>query len=238
MYPILFSIKGVNFYSYGLMVALSFLATASLMLYLAKKQKLYSLVLFDQLILLFFAGLIGARLLYFILYYNQFSHWYEIFYFWQGGMVSFGGFAGVLLLAAYFFRKNLLSWFDIIAVSFLLGLFFWRMGCFLAGDHPQVVSDSFLAIQGGFPSILLESLFGLLGLGIFYHLYQQLKSRPGLIFFMVMIYYGLLRMILDQFRIDPMIWGLRTGQLTGIALVIVGIIAIIILRRKDVGKNN
>lgn len=233
MHPILFSIGNINFYSYGLMAGIAFLAFSGITILLAKKQKLYFFQLFDRLIILFFAGLLGARLLYGFIYYDEFSNWYEIFYLWQGGMISYGGIFAVLFLAYFVFKENRLKWFDIFAVSFLLGVFFWRMGCFLAGDHPQVTSNAFYAINGEFPAILLESILGLIGFVLFYFLYKKIKIKPGLTFFMVLGYYGLVRAFVDNYRIDPMILGFRTGQIVGFILVVVEIIGIIIVGKRS-----
>lgn len=237
MHPILFTVGKVNFYSYGLMAGIAFLVFSAITINLAKKEKLYFNELFDRLIILFFGALIGARIIYAIVYYYQFSSWYEIFYFWQGGMVSFGGMLGVIILTLLMFKKDRFRWLDIFTVGFLAGLFFWRLGCFLAGDHLVVASNAFFAVNGLFPAILFESILGLIGFIIFYFLLFKLKKHPGMIFFMGIIYYGLVRIAVDNYRIDSMIMGLRTGQIAGIALVILGIIGIILIRKNHKFKG-
>jgi phosphatidylglycerol:prolipoprotein diacylglycerol transferase len=232
MRPILFTIGNVNFYSYGLMAGLAFLAFTMVVIYFAKLEKIYFNELFDRLIIMLFGALIGARVIYIIAYYYQFNNWYEIFYFWQGGLVSFGGMLGVIALTLILFKKDKFKWLDIFMLGFLAGLFFWRMGCFLAGDHPTVLSNVFFAINGFFPAILFESLLGLIGFIIFYFLYFKLRKNPGIIFFLGLCYYGAVRIFVDAFRVDAVYWNLKTGQLTGILLVIVGIIGIILTRKK------
>jgi len=227
MFPILFSIGKINFYSYGLMASIAFLATTGVTLLIAKKQNQYSDVLFDQLILVFIFALIGARLGYFILYSNQFLHWYEVFYPWQGALLSFGGIIGAIIGIIIIFNRNALKWLDIVGVSFLAGLFFWRMGCFLAGDHEQVASNAIWAINGQFPAILVEALSGLVGFSIFYFLYNKICKYYGMTFYLVIIYYGLVRLFVDGYRMDPMIYGLKTGQFTGLAFILIGLTAII-----------
>jgi len=236
LYPILFSIGKVNFYSYGLMAGLAFLATSLVITYYAKKEKLFFDELFDRLVICFIAALLIARLSYFIVYFNQFEHWYDFFTIWEVGMISYGGILGAFVSYAILFRKNMWQWLDYLAIAYLLGLFFWRIGCFLAGDHPQVAYNGFLAIKGEFPAILIESLSGLIGFIIISQAYKKLKIIHGLTFFVVILYYGIIRIIVDQFRLDPMLWGLRTGQIVGIAFAVMGIIGIIMLalkRRKN-----
>lgn len=237
MYPILFSIGNVHFYSYGFFAALAFVSGSIVIVNLALKKKIYYPELFDHLILLCVAAIIGARLSYFLIYNYQFTHWYEFFYIWNGGMISFGGMAGVLILAFFIFKKSIWQWLDIISLAFLSGLFFWRMGCFLTGDHPQIIYHGFLSINGEFPAILIESISGLVGFRIFNKLYKKTEKFYGLLFWLVMIYYGLVRIFVDGFRIDPMLIGLRSGQITGIVIVLLGIIGIIYTRRtKNVKK--
>lgn len=232
MRPVLFSIGNINFYSYGLMAGLAFLVFTIITLRLAKFEKIYFNELFDRLIVLLFGALIGARIVYIIAYYYQFNNWYEMFYFWQGGLVSFGGMFGVIVLTLVLFKKDKLKWLDIFMLGFLAGLFFWRMGCFLAGDHPTILSNSFFAINGFFPAILFESLLGLLGFTILYFLYFKLKKFPGIIFFLGICYYGAVRIFVDAFRVDAIYLGLKTGQITGIMLVIAGIVGIILINRR------
>ncbi|OGD65551.1 hypothetical protein A3F08_02670 [Candidatus Berkelbacteria bacterium RIFCSPHIGHO2_12_FULL_36_9] len=233
MYPILFSIGGVNFYSYGLLASIAFFSGALLIINLAKKNKLYYPQLFDHLLWLFLAALFGARLSYFIVYNNQFNYWYEFFYLWNGGMISYGGMLGVLLAAVYIFKKDRLKWLDIIGLAFLLGVFFWRIGCVLTGDHPQIPYSGFLSINGEFPAILIESLLGIIGFAIFFKLFDKLKKIPGLVFFQIILFYGLVRIFVDNFRIDPEMIGLSTGQVVGMLLVVAALIGIILIRKKS-----
>ena len=236
MYPILFSIGKINFYSYGLMAGIAFLASSLVIVAFAKKEKLFFEALFDRLIICFIAGIVVARLSYFIVYFNQFQHLYDFFTVWEVGMISYGGILGGLIAYILFFRKNLWRWLDFLAIGFTLGLFFWRMGCFLSGDHPQVNYTGLIAINGEFPAILIESLSGFLGFGIFTQIYKKIGKYCGITFFAVLAYYGFMRILVDHFRIDPLLWGLKTGQIVGIIFALVGIIGIIVLsikRRKN-----
>ena len=229
MYPVLFTIGSVNFYSYGLMASLAFLATLAITMKFAKDQNIYNEKILDKLLIMFLAGLIGARISYFIMYYNQFTNWYDVFIPWQGALISYGGIIGVIIAAFVIFKKETFKWLDMIAVGFMLGLFFWRMGCFLAGDHPQIASSAFYAIKGEFPAILIESISGLVGFILFYNIYPKLKANYGLIFFLVILFYGVIRVFVDNFRVDAIYFGLRSGQIVGIILAIIGAVGIIAL---------
>lgn len=229
MHPILFSIYKLNFYSYGLFAAISLIAAYFMMKYLAQKRKLPTDKLLDNVLWVFAMGVILARIVYFIVYYNQFQSFWQLFYIWQGGLVSFGGIIGGLIAFVFLFRKNLLKWLDILAVSFLLGLFFWRIGCTLAGDHPAIYSNLWFAINHQIPITIFESIAGLLGFLIAYYFFNR-KIITGIIFFATIGYYGLIRIIIDQWRLEnTIIYNLHWGQIMGIIMLIVSTLAIITL---------
>ena len=53
-----------------------------------------------------------------------------------------------------------------------------------------------------------------------------IKRIYGIIFSSTIFYYGLLRFIVDRWRIDPMVGNLTNGQVTGVVMMILGLIAI------------
>ena len=80
MYPILFNIGPVNFYSHGLLIALGALVGGGLIFYLAKRENLNRRHLIDLLLYSLVAGVLGARILYLILYYYQFANLKEMWF--------------------------------------------------------------------------------------------------------------------------------------------------------------
>jgi phosphatidylglycerol---prolipoprotein diacylglyceryl transferase len=231
MHPILFTIGGVNFYSYGFFVAMSFFVTYLVFLKLTIDKKFADKLLFEKMLMVLAAGIIGARIMYFILYHQEFSHWYDIFKLWQGGMVSFGGILGGIIAFGIIFKRKLWEYLDIFGVSFLAGAAVWRIGCFMAGDHQGIFSNSWYAINHQVPAILFEIAGSLLGFILFFVLYKKnIFKNFGYLFFSVWIWYGAERLIVDHFRLDPLIWGLRSGQIAGIVMMILGIIGIIYLK--------
>ncbi|MCL5795758.1 MAG: hypothetical protein M1338_05400, partial [Patescibacteria group bacterium] len=81
---------------------------------------------------------------------------------------------------------------------------------------------------------------GLAGFGLAYYVFKSIKLRAGIIFWSIFAYYGLLRIILDQWRFEnTSFWSLHSGQLTGILMVVVAAIAIVVMilydktRKKD-----
>jgi phosphatidylglycerol:prolipoprotein diacylglycerol transferase len=225
MYPILFSIGPLSFHSYGLFVALSFLVTIWIFYLLAKRKKLWEENIFERMIFVLIFVIVFARLAFFIAYYHDYySHWYEFFYIWQGGLVSYGGILGMILGFILFFRKNLLRYLDILAVSVLAGGIFWRIGGILAGSYETL---------SNFPSVWLEILFLAIGFGLFYFLYNKKILTSGKVFFLVLIYYGIIRLILDYWReYSHSLIDLNIGQWFGIVLIAMGAIGMIYFNPK------
>jgi phosphatidylglycerol:prolipoprotein diacylglycerol transferase len=83
-----------------------------------------------------FGAVAGARLLFVVTNLDQFSNVVEVFAWWKGGVVAYGGFLGGLAAAIAFCRFHhisLLAWADCVAPSLCLGLAITRVGCLLGG---------------------------------------------------------------------------------------------------------
>lgn len=230
MYPILFTINGINFYSYGFFVAMAFLTCYMVMEKMTIKKHLDVKFLFEKMLVVLFAGIIGARILYVILYYDQFLSLADIFKIWQGGMVSFGGILGGFVALIILFRKNLLPYLDAFGVAFIAAAAVWRIGCFMAGDHPQIYSDAWFAINHEAPAILMEIICSFIGFIIAYTIFCKNKLKTGYLFFLIFAWYGLTRIVVDQYRLDPVYMSLKSGQWAGIFMIIVALIGVILIK--------
>jgi phosphatidylglycerol:prolipoprotein diacylglycerol transferase len=137
MIPILFRFGPITIYSYGLMMALGFIAADLMVAAECRRLKITtdyasSLVLWAAI-----AGLIGARLWDVgdnFAYYMQ--HPVAIVFSgsgfaWYGGFV--GGFIAILLVARRY-GVRFLTTADMAAPAVLVGHAFGRMGCLLSGD--------------------------------------------------------------------------------------------------------
>ena len=92
MYPILLEFGIFKIFSYGLLVALGFLAAILLASSRAEEEGMEPQKIFDLCFYVMLSALLGARLLYVIVEYKYFlSAPLEIFKFWKGGLVFYGG---------------------------------------------------------------------------------------------------------------------------------------------------
>lgn len=246
MHPILFTIGKFNFYTHGILAVIGILLGAVIIYNLAKSKGLNREYLFDNIIFTVLFGIIGARIAYFIVYNNQFSGIKEIFYLWDGGLVSyggfvFGGFCFWLLIRNQ--REPLLEWFDIASVGFFLGLAIGRIGDIFAGEYNGVQMSSTLPILKNFslvPVSLFEAIlcFVIFLLAIFAIIRYTSKIPAGIVASLSIFAYSLIRFIFDFWRSETkIIAGLSYGQIFGL-LVALGSIAITIMilkvRRKTI----
>jgi phosphatidylglycerol---prolipoprotein diacylglyceryl transferase len=235
--------------AYGFMLAIGIV----LGIYLAKKEAIRSGV--DPQTIESFAfwvvvtSVLGSRFLYTFVEHGDhyWKHPIEFFYFHKGGLAFSGSLVTAIITAIVFSKKkNISIWklLDIITPPVSLGLFFGKMGCFLAGccygkvcdlpwgvafNHPQTLAE-----PRGIPLHPTQLYEGAAWLLLFFILYKyQLKNpKTGVVFALFALSYGVVRFILEYFRADPgHISGLTTAQFFNIPLVIAAI-ALLLARRR------
>jgi len=114
--------------------------------------------LFQAFLVTIGSGLVGARLLFVVLHWQNLDGWRAWLSVGRGGLVSYGGFLGGALGAFIFFRKHrvpVLKWTDIAAPSVASGIAVGRIGCYLYGcDFGMLLSSAapaWLKHLGTFP---------------------------------------------------------------------------------------
>ena len=155
MYPTLFTIGPFTVHSFGLCVALGFLAALHAMTRLARRGFVPGLPEegVSQLVICAMAGgAAGARFAYVC------EHWsvefagrpfVEVFRFDKGGLMFYGGLFGAIVVIALFSRAkkvSLIRVLDLCAAVLPLGHAFGRVGCFLNGCCFGRVCESALSV--------------------------------------------------------------------------------------------
>lgn len=241
MRPILIDIGGIEIPSYGVMLAVSFLAALWYVRRKAPGSGISPVVIETLAFYVMLGVVIGGRLLYVVFHWAQYQNdLLGAVRIWEGGMMFFGGFLGGFLLGALYMRKqkiSILKMSDLVAPSLGLGLFFTRIGCFLNGccfGKPSILpwavrfppdcvaGTSPIGTQPLHPAQLYESAFGL---ALFFFLNNRLRKslRAGTVFAQFLIFYGAFRFGVDLIRYYENSANYWINQIIAAGLIIAGI---------------
>ena len=230
-------------HTYGLLLALAFLAGLWVAARQAKRARLDANRVTDMAVWVLIAGLVGAKVLLLAVDFRFYSHNpRELLSIFQSGGVFYGGLIGGILVAWWYVRRHALpGWAtaDVLAPGVILGQAIGRLGCFAAGccygkptSVPWAVTftDVYAARTTGtpldtplHPSQLYESVlafllfFGLLWL-------SDRKRFPGQVVLTYTVGYSVIRFVLEFWRGD-----LDRGSFFGGALSTSQIIAIVLV---------
>lgn len=195
----------------------------------------------DISLIILISGFIGARLTHVI--FEQPDHYLhhpsEIFYFWQGGFVFYGG-ALLAYLCAYLYSRNLevtfWLWHDTLAPVLAFGYACGRLACFFAGccygkvcALPWATPLQQVDLHTGVASTVLRhptqlyaSLFEFANLG-FLLWYEKRKPQLGRVFLYWVIIHCLGRILMEAYRDDfrgPDVLGLSISALISVILLV------------------
>jgi phosphatidylglycerol:prolipoprotein diacylglycerol transferase len=251
MCPILFQLNGLTVYAYGSILALGFMVGMALILLKARKEGVSMERVVELFCLAILSALIGARGLHVLVNLPLFiEDPSKIFKVWEGGLVFYGGFLLAVLTAIGYMRWHRLPIWkmaDLFTPSIALGLFFARIGCFMAGccyggetslpwavtfTDPHSLARLHIPLH---PTQLYEAGSGLV---LFFFLIgmEKRRSYDGQIFWLFLLLYSLVRFLIEFVRDDPrgFLWGafLSTSQTIGICLAILSLFMLFYLRRR------
>tara|TARA_B100001250_G_scaffold261410_1_gene225186 strand:+ start:860 stop:1657 length:798 start_codon:yes stop_codon:yes gene_type:complete len=207
---------------------------------------------FDELITyLIISIILGGRLGY-VIFYNfdyYMNNPMDILKIWEGGMSFHGGLIGIII-ATYLFAKNnnikIFNLLDIVACVAPIGLFFGRVANFINGElygnpsnMPWSVVFPNVDNLPRHPSQLYEAflegivLFILLNLFIF-----NKKAISGLCSSLFLIFYGLFRIIGEQFREPDLHIGylfnlFSLGSVLSFVMIVVGAFILLSLKKNE-----
>lgn len=254
MNRVLISIGKINIYWYSFLIFISILIG----LYIVKKEVIKTKVNKDFIIDLIFylipVCIIGARIYYVIFKFSTFKdNPIDIFKIWEGGLAIYGGVIAGIIFSIYYCQKrkeNLLVTLDILSPCLVLGQSIGRWGNFFNSEaHGGITSlanleklhtPSFIIkgmyINGNYyiPTFLYESIWCFLVFLILRVIIKKDKYKTnGLIVCMYFILYSIGRFFIEGLREDSLyLFNFRISQIVSLALIIIGLIGLIILRKK------
>jgi len=204
----MFEISGITFYWYGLLIGLGI--WVAMKVALSNRGKILSADLEKAMLFAVVGGVIGARIYHVIDYWGRYYSMDVIkaFYLWEGGLAIWGAVAGGvigLLLYCYFNKLNFLEYLDVCITGLPLAQAIGRIGNYVNGE---------LYGKNGEPLYAYEAALNLSLFFVMNKLPLRYKKR-GVMSGMYFVGYGTIRIVLENFRPDEIIW-----RLSGIPVAI------------------
>jgi phosphatidylglycerol---prolipoprotein diacylglyceryl transferase len=257
VHPEIFQWGFIHIRSYGLLLAVAFLAGTWIGLREARRLGLDEDRLVTVILVSLITSVLGARALYVMEHVEVFRRgWVNALAIWEGGLTLYGGIvAGTVggLMTARRLGMPMWTVADALAPSIALGTMFGRVGCFLNGccyGRPTSLPwgvvyppESFAGLEFGptpiHPAQLYLALGGLLLFGLLWWLRRRL-TVPGQLFWLFIVLFTLIRVGLDFTRsYEPNTILTRLGsldvtesQFASLAMALFAALMIIRLRRE------
>lgn len=259
MRPTLISLGMLEFHAYTFMMAVAFLA--AVLLTVRENYKLerpYPVTPVGGL-WVYFGALIGARL-YWIAQYDALNHFYRAVFFWQGGLVFYGGLLGGVLGGVVYLKYKkapIVPMADMCAPYLALGHAIGRVGCFLNGccwgtptDLPwgirypkaswgayeQQVKDGLInshaAASLPVHPTQLYCAAGLLLIFFFLRYVYKRRRHTGFVMLLYLLLYGTLRFAVEFFRGDSPRPVLNMTVSQTVALVLIAVSGLVVCMLK------
>jgi phosphatidylglycerol:prolipoprotein diacylglycerol transferase len=233
VYPELFSlgpftlfsstIGPITVYTYGVLLAASYLLGLRLAMWRAKRWGLDASRVLDLGIYIIIAALVGAKLLLLVVEFDQFrSSPQELLTLARSGGVFYGGLLLAVAVAFWYIAKHRMPFWttcDVFAPGIALGHVTGRLGCLAAGccygrptDVPWAIvfTNPLAAANVGtplgiplHPTQIYEAGAALLILGIILATEQRGRRFAGRTFWSYMFLYAVSRYIIEIYRGDP-----------------------------------
>jgi phosphatidylglycerol---prolipoprotein diacylglyceryl transferase len=256
MYPELFHLSFLH--TYGVLVAVAFLAGLWVAARLGKREGLNPETLTNLVIYCALAAIGGAKLMMFIVDPRYRQNPAEIFSMdtLRAAGVFYGGLIAALAMAFWYIRRTgLPPWktADVCAPGIALGHGIGRLGCFSAGCcwgvechlpwavtfHSRVASE-IVGVPLGVPLHPTQLYEAFAEFAIFGLLYWRIGKphRPGEIISLYLIIYGLVRFVVEFFRYHEQgnLWGTPLDASQWISLGLCAAAAIWFLKHREPRK--
>ena len=257
--PEAFSLFGRPVMWYGVIISFAMILAVLYVLYRAKhNENIKQDDVFDHAIWAILFGVIGARLYYVIMEFDEYKGETVLetlknsIAIWEGGLAIYGGIiAGLIAIAvvSHFKKIKLGKTLDMVAPAVMIAQAIGRWGNFFNAEahggpttlpwRMGIRGDEFPTTAYVHPTFLYESLWNVLGF-ILINLFYKKKKYDGQIVVMYFTWYGFGRMIIEGLRTDSLYVGsFRISQVIGFlcfffgACFLTAMEIVLRLRKKD-----
>ncbi|MEG2881358.1 MAG: prolipoprotein diacylglyceryl transferase [Christensenella sp.] len=253
----LFGISGLDIAWYGILIACGIVAGVALAVHEAKRRGYTAELLVDFMILALPLAIIGARLYYVAFEWGYYSeHPEEIIAVWNGGIAIYGAIIGGVIAAIILskWRKFPLGrLLDVCAPGLILGQAIGRWGNFVNQEaFGQIVTNPNLQFfpyavfiserdtgtemiinQWVQATFFYESMWDI-AMMVLLLFYARRAKHDGNVFAMYLIGYGIGRFWIEGLRVSTLqVGGIAVSQLLSLVLIAVGLIYILVMRKKN-----
>lgn len=253
---IAFGFYGVDVHYYGIVMACSILLGVAVAKRICESfyKNIDTEVIYDISPIVILGAIIGARLYYCLLslkYYVLSP--LEIFMVWQGGLSIHGALIGGLLSGLWYAKRHNLPFLklcDIFTYGVVLGQALGRWGNFFNSEafgnptdlpwklYIPIYKRPLVFLQNDFfhPTFLYESLADILIFLVLFFIVRKLsKGKDGIIFFTYLILYSIVRILIEQIRIDSVLnlFNIPVAQLISLVLLVIGSVGVFVMSRKN-----
>jgi phosphatidylglycerol:prolipoprotein diacylglycerol transferase len=254
VYPELFSLGPITVYSYGVLLAASYLLGLRLAMTRARRWGLDANRVLDLGIYIIIAALVGAKLLLLVVDFDQFSRSpADLLTLARSGGVFYGGLIFAVAVAFWYIARHRMPFWttcDVFAPGIALGHVTGRLGCFAAGccygkqtdvSWAVVFTNPLAAANVGtplgiplHPTQLYEAGAELLILGLLLATERKGRLFAGRTFWLYMFLYAVSRFVIEIYRGDPrgMILGFSTSQFISLVLAPLSLVMLAWLARR------
>ena len=240
---IAFHIGSLPIYHYGILMGIAITIGITCSYFITKKfyPELNPDVIIDIAPYIIIFAILGARIYYCSFAYGYYlSHPLEIIQIWHGGISIHGGIIGGLIGGIIYAKKHnlpILKLCDIFSYGLILGQAIGRWGNFFNSEAFGLPTNNFVKlfipiydrpfgyIQYSYfhPTFLYESILDILiFILLFFIIRKAAKEKTGIVFFSYLILYSIIRIIVEQIRIDSIfnVFGIPIAQIMSVSIII------------------
>lgn len=251
-----FYVNSVPIYYYGIIMAISISVGVITAYFIAVRfyPQINSDVIYDISPHIIIGAILGARIYYCILNYEYYSkHLVEILQLWQGGISIHGAIIGGLTTGIIYAKRHklpVLKLCDIFSYGLILGQAIGRWGNFFNSEAFGRPTENFLKLyipiykrpleymQYNYfhPTFLYESVLDIcIFLILFFIVRKFAKNMDGTVFFSYLILYSIVRIIIEQIRVDSVlnVHDIPIAQIVSCIIILISILSFFVIRLKN-----
>ncbi len=250
-----FSVFGIDIYYYGIIMGIAVFVGVLFSDFVRKKY--YSYIsennFYNSVLVIIIFGFLGARLYYCLFNFSYYSnHFFEILDFRQGGLSIHGGLIFGFLSGAVFAivkKIPLLKLADLFSYGLVLAQAIGRWGNFFNSEAFGKPTDIFCKLyipvsdrpldymnyEFFHPTFLYESILCIIiFILLFFVVRKMVKGYDGFVFCSYLIMYSIVRIIVENIRIDSIffILGLPLPIFVSLCILILSVVCVVFLCMK------